>query len=55
MPNDLPLFAVTARSFAMGRSDAAVADAADEVLAGAEEDGFASKIVELAGSGWRLD
>lgn len=52
MPNDLPLFAVSGRSYAIGRSDPIVAESADEVLADVEHDGFGHKIVELARSGW---
>jgi hydroxymethylpyrimidine pyrophosphatase-like HAD family hydrolase len=55
MPNDLPLFAVTARSYAIGRSDPVVASAVDEVLDDVEHDGFSRKIVELAESGWLVD
>jgi hydroxymethylpyrimidine pyrophosphatase-like HAD family hydrolase len=55
MPNDVPLFAVTRRSYAIGMSDTTVAGSADEVLAGVEEDGFGRKITELAESGWLLD
>jgi hydroxymethylpyrimidine pyrophosphatase-like HAD family hydrolase len=55
MPNDLPLFAATARSYAIGRSDPVVTGSVHEVLAGVEQDGFGRKILQLAESGWRLD
>jgi hydroxymethylpyrimidine pyrophosphatase-like HAD family hydrolase len=52
MPNDLPLFAVTGRSYAVGESDSAVTGSADEILDGVESDGFGKKIAELARAGW---
>jgi hydroxymethylpyrimidine pyrophosphatase-like HAD family hydrolase len=54
MPNDIPMFAVTGRAYAVGRSHPEVAAAADEVLAPVEHDGFASKINSLAASQWRI-
>jgi hypothetical protein len=55
MPNDLPLFGATNRSYAVGRSDALVARSVDEVLESVEQDGFGRKIAELADSGWLID
>ncbi len=52
MPNDLPLFRVTGRAYSVGESDPSVMDAADEVLADVEHDGFARKVGELAAGGW---
>jgi len=55
MPNDLPLFSVTGRSFAVGRRDPLVVSSADHVLDDVEHDGFGRKIAELAESGWHVD
>lgn len=55
MPNDLPLFAVTARSYAVGCSDPVVASSVDEVLVDVELDGFSRKIFELAEAEWLVD
>jgi hydroxymethylpyrimidine pyrophosphatase-like HAD family hydrolase len=55
MPNDLPLFAATNRSYAVGRSDPVVMSSVDEVLKDVEQDGFGRKIAELAESGWLID
>lgn len=53
MPNDIPMFAVTGRAYAVG-GHPEVAAAADEVLAPAEHDGFAGKIRQFAASQWRI-
>ncbi len=53
MPNDLSMFRVTGRSYSVGRSDPEVMRVASEVLPSVEEDGFATKIAELARAGWR--
>lgn len=53
MPNDVPMFAVTGRGYAVG-SEPFTAAAADEVLHGVDRDGFAVKIASLAESGWLL-
>jgi hydroxymethylpyrimidine pyrophosphatase-like HAD family hydrolase len=55
MPNDLPLFEATNRSYAVGRSDPVVTHSVDEVLEDVELDGFGRKISELAESGWLTD
>jgi len=52
MPNDLPIFRVTGRAYAVGTADPAVVAAADEVLPDVEHDGFALKVAELASRGW---
>ena len=54
MPADLPLFAVTARGYAVGNSEPAVVSAASEVLLPVERDGFSGKIAELAATGWKI-
>ena len=54
MPNDIPMFAVTGRAYAVGCGHPEVAAAADEVLAPVEHDGFASKINAFAASHWRI-
>jgi Cof subfamily protein (haloacid dehalogenase superfamily) len=54
MPNDVPMFAVTGRAFAVGAAHPAVAAAARETLDPVERDGFARKVVDLAASDWRL-
>jgi hypothetical protein len=51
MPNDLPMFAVTGRAYAIGLRHADLR-VADEVLPSVEHDGFAAKIAELASSRW---
>ncbi len=55
MPNDLPLFRVTGRSYSVGECDPAVVGAASEVLPSVEDDGFARKIADLAGGAWEID
>lgn len=55
MPNDLSMFRVTGRSYSVGAVHPDVMRAADEVIAAVEDDGFASKIAELAGAGWRIE
>ena len=55
MPNDLAMFRVTGRSYSVGSADAAVMNAATEVLPSVEDDGFARKIAELAATGWTID
>jgi hydroxymethylpyrimidine pyrophosphatase-like HAD family hydrolase len=54
MPNDLPMFAVTGRSFAIGRSRPELTAAADEALDDVEHDGFAAKIGEFERQGWEI-
>lgn len=54
MPNDLPMFAVTGRAYAVGCGHPDVVTAVHEVLAPVEDDGFASKINALAASEWRM-
>ena len=54
MPNDIPMFAVTGRAYAVGCDRPEVAAAVDEVLAPVDRDGFAGKIAALAASGWRI-
>jgi Cof subfamily protein (haloacid dehalogenase superfamily) len=54
MPNDIPMFAVTGRAYAVGAGHPAVAAAARETLDPVECDGFARKILDLAASDWRL-
>jgi hydroxymethylpyrimidine pyrophosphatase-like HAD family hydrolase len=53
MPNDIAMFGVTGRSYSVGAVHPDVMTAADEVIADVEHDGFACKIAELAGAGWR--
>jgi hydroxymethylpyrimidine pyrophosphatase-like HAD family hydrolase len=53
MPNDLPMFAVTARGYAVGNHHPAMR-AADEILDPVERDGFARKISELAAAEWTV-
>ena len=55
MPNDLPLFRVTGRAYAVGEADPSVMDAADEVLPDVEHDGFARKVEKLAACGWVVE
>jgi len=55
MPNDLPMFRVTGRSYAVGDSDEGVMRAASEVLPSVEDDGFARKISELAAADWTIE
>ncbi len=55
MPNDLAMFRVTARSYAVGEGDDEVMRTATEVLPGVEDDGFARKITELAAADWTVD
>ena len=55
MPNDVPMFRVTARSYAVGDSDTSVMSTATEVLPSVEDDGFARKIAELATAGWTIE
>lgn len=52
MPNDLAMFRMTGRSYSVGSADAAVMNAATEVLPSVEDDGFAHKIADLAAAGW---
>lgn len=52
MPNDIAMFGVTGRSYSVGEVHHDVVLAADEVIADVENDGFASKIAELADAGW---
>lgn len=52
MPNDLSLFTVTGRSYAVGNRHPAVVNAAHEVLESVEHDGFSRKIADLAGARW---
>jgi Cof subfamily protein (haloacid dehalogenase superfamily) len=54
MPNDLAMFRVTGRSYAVGDSDEEVMRTATEVLPGVEDDGFARKILELAAADWTI-
>lgn len=54
MPNDLPMFAVTARGYAVGNHHPAMRAAADEIIDPVERDGFARKIGELADAEWTL-
>lgn len=54
MPSDLAMFAVTGRSYAVGSGHPAIVEAADEVLAPVDGDGFASKIHALAAAQWRI-
>jgi Cof subfamily protein (haloacid dehalogenase superfamily) len=54
MPNDIPMFAVTGRAYAVGPGHPAVAAAAGETLGPVEQDGFARKILDLAASDWSL-
>ena len=55
MPNDLAMFRVTGRSYAVGDSDPEVMSAASEVLPNVEDDGFARKIADLAATGWTIE
>jgi Cof subfamily protein (haloacid dehalogenase superfamily) len=55
MPNDLAMFRVTGRSYAVGESDAEVMRSASEVLPSVEDDGFARKIAQLAAADWIID
>jgi hydroxymethylpyrimidine pyrophosphatase-like HAD family hydrolase len=55
MPNDLPMFRVTGRSYSVGAVHSDVVRCADEVIADVQHDGFARKIAELAGAGWQTD
>ena len=52
MPNDLPMFAVTGRSYAVGDGHPDVVSAVHEILDSVEHDGFGRKIADLANSGW---
>ena len=52
MPNDMPLFRVTGRSYSVGGVHPEVMRAADEVIADVEHDGFAHAIADLAASRW---
>jgi len=54
MPNDLPMFAVTGRSFAIGRSRPELTAVADETLDDVEHDGFAGKMTELERRSWNI-
>ena len=54
MPNDIPMFAITGRSYAVGRGHPALAAVVCETLDPVEQDGFAGKISDLAASDWRL-
>lgn len=53
MPNDIAMFGVTGRSYSVGAVHPDVMNAADEVVADVEHDGFARKIAELADAGWQ--
>jgi Cof subfamily protein (haloacid dehalogenase superfamily) len=55
MPNDLAMFRVTGRSYAVGDSDEDVMRTATEVLPSVEDDGFARKISELAAANWTIE
>jgi hydroxymethylpyrimidine pyrophosphatase-like HAD family hydrolase len=55
MPNDLPLFRATGRAYSVGAIDSDVVNAADEVVADVEHDGFAQTIAGLAAAGWVVD
>lgn len=55
MPNDLPMFAATGRSFAIGRSRPELTAVAHETLDDVEHDVFARKIDELERSGWNAE
>jgi hydroxymethylpyrimidine pyrophosphatase-like HAD family hydrolase len=52
MPNDLALFRVAGRSYSVGAVHPDVANAADEVIADVEHDGFAHEIAKLAAAEW---
>jgi Cof subfamily protein (haloacid dehalogenase superfamily) len=54
MPNDIPMFAVTGRAYAIGAAHPAVAAAARETLDPVEQDGFARKVLDFAASDWRM-
>ena len=54
MPNDLPMFAVTGRAYAVGCMHPDVAASAVEILAPVGQDGFAAKIRAHAASAWSL-
>ena len=51
----MPMFRVTARSYAVGDSDASVMRTATEVLPNVDDDGFARKIAALAAAGWTIE
>jgi Cof subfamily protein (haloacid dehalogenase superfamily) len=55
MPNDLAMFRVTGRSYAVGESDEEVMRTATEVLPSVDDDGFARKILELAAADWTIE
>jgi len=55
MPNDLPMFGVTGRSYSVGEVHPDVVSATDEVIADVEHDGFACKIAELADAVWQTE
>jgi hypothetical protein len=55
MPNDIAMFRVTGRSYAIGEADGEVMHAASEVLPSVEDDGFARKIVDLAAADWTIE
>lgn len=52
MPNDLPMFAITGRSYAVGRGHPDVMAVADEILDPVAGDGFSQQIATLAAAGW---
>lgn len=52
MPNDIAMFRMTGRSYAVGDADDAVMHEANEVLPSVEDDGFARKIADLAAANW---
>lgn len=54
MPNDIPMFAVTGRAYAVGSGHPSVTAAVCETLDPVEQDGFATKIRELSALDWRL-
>jgi Cof subfamily protein (haloacid dehalogenase superfamily) len=54
MPNDLAMFRVTGRSYAVGESDDEVMRTATEVVPSVEDDGFARKILDLAAADWTI-
>jgi hypothetical protein len=55
MPNDLAMFRVTGRSYAVGDSGPEVTRTASEVLPSVENDGFARKIADLAAARWTIE
>lgn len=55
MPNDVAMFRVTGRSYAVGDSDPGVMRAASAVLPCVDDDGFARKIAELSAAGWTIE